>query len=208
MTLFAGTILPYGGSSAPSGFLFCFGQAVSRSTYADLFAVIGTTFGAGDGSTTFNIPDLRGRIPAGQDDMGGTAANRLTGQPGGVDGDMLGAAGGDETHSLTIVEMPSHPHSGTTDSSGTHTHPVSGESPQNNSAVGPINAGYTGTSVSRDTDSAGSHTHTFTTDATGGDGSHNNVQQTLIVTYIIATEDSGGGGISMANVKTIASLRG
>ena len=54
-----GAIMPYGGTTAPDGFLLCQGQAVSRTTYAELFAVIGTSFGAGDGSTTFNVPDLR-----------------------------------------------------------------------------------------------------------------------------------------------------
>jgi hypothetical protein len=56
----SGMILPFGGATAPDGFLDCDGSAVSRTTYADLFAAIGTTWGAGDGSTTFNLPDLRG----------------------------------------------------------------------------------------------------------------------------------------------------
>lgn len=72
----AGTILAYGGATAPSGFLLCYGQAVSRSTYSDLFAIVGTVFGTGNGTTTFNLPDLRGRVPVGNDAMGGTAANR------------------------------------------------------------------------------------------------------------------------------------
>ena len=54
-----GTILPHGSSTAPTGFLSCDGSAVSRTTYADLFAVIGTTWGTGNGSSTFNVPDLR-----------------------------------------------------------------------------------------------------------------------------------------------------
>lgn len=73
----AGVMLPYGGSTAPTGFLLCYGQPVSRSTYSDLFSAIGTTYGAGDGSTTFNLPDARGRVLAGKDDMGGTAAGVL-----------------------------------------------------------------------------------------------------------------------------------
>lgn len=72
-----GSMMAYAGSSAPSGWLLCAGQAVSRTTYAALFSAISTAYGAGDGSTTFNLPDLRGRIPAGKDDMNGTAANRL-----------------------------------------------------------------------------------------------------------------------------------
>ena len=72
-----GSMMAYAGSSAPSGWLLCAGQAVSRTTYAALFSAISTAYGTGDGTTTFNLPDLRGRIPAGKDDMGGTAANRL-----------------------------------------------------------------------------------------------------------------------------------
>lgn len=73
-----GTVLPFAGSTAPTGWLLCYGQAISRTTYANLFAVIGTTYGVGDGSTTFNLPDLRGRIAAGKDNMGGSAAGVLT----------------------------------------------------------------------------------------------------------------------------------
>lgn len=72
-----GTILPYGGASSPnSSWLLCYGQAVSRSTYSSLYAILGDVYGVGDGSTTFNLPDLRGRVPVGNDAMGGTAANR------------------------------------------------------------------------------------------------------------------------------------
>lgn len=73
-----GTVLPFAGSLAPEGWLLCYGQAVSRAVYPHLFDKIGTTFGAGDGSTTFNVPDLRGRVAAGKGDMGGTATNVLT----------------------------------------------------------------------------------------------------------------------------------
>lgn len=69
--------LPWPGPTAPPGWIFCFGQAVSRTTYAALFANIGTIWGAGDGSTTFNVPDFRGRAAFGKDDMGGTAAGIL-----------------------------------------------------------------------------------------------------------------------------------
>jgi microcystin-dependent protein len=102
-----GEVAAYAGATAPSGWLLCFGQAISRTTYAALFALVGTTYGAGDGSTTFNVPDLRGRVVAGQDDMGGTSANRLTGASGGVDGDVLGGTGGAEQHTLTMPELPS-----------------------------------------------------------------------------------------------------
>lgn len=73
-----GIIFDYAGATAPNGFLLCYGQAVSRTTYAALFAVIGVAFGAGDGSTTFNVPDLRGYVAAGVGNMGGTASGRLS----------------------------------------------------------------------------------------------------------------------------------
>lgn len=106
-----GSVVDYCGTAAPSGYLFCYGQAVSRTvTYAALFSAIGTTFGTGDGSTTFNLPDFRGRIAAGKDNMGGTSANRLTGITGSVDGDVLGAVGGEEGHALTSAENAAHTH--------------------------------------------------------------------------------------------------
>ena len=112
----AGAIADFAGGSAPTGWLLCFGQAVSRSTYAALFGVIGTTYGAGDGSTTFNLPDLRGRVTAGKDDMGGTDAERLTDSGAGhsgIDGTVLGAAGGSDRHLLTANEsgLRAHSHS-------------------------------------------------------------------------------------------------
>ena len=120
----SGTPVAFAGSAAPNGFLLCGGQAVSRTTYAVLFAVIGTTYGTGDGSTTFNLPDLRGRLPAGVDNMGGTAANRLTSGGSGIAGTTLGASGGEETHTLATAEMPSHTHavSGNTGAGTAHHH--------------------------------------------------------------------------------------
>lgn len=109
-----GMIFPFGGDSAPTGYLMCYGQAVSRTTYAALFAVIGTKFGEGDGSTTFNIPDLRGRGIIGPDNMGGSAAGRVTGV---TDGDSGGSESIDlehlhttGDHTLTIEEIPPHTH--------------------------------------------------------------------------------------------------
>jgi microcystin-dependent protein len=90
----AGVMLPYGGTSAPSGWLLCAGQQVNRVTYAALFTAIGVAFGVGDGSTTFNVPDLRGRVAAGLDNMGGSAAGRLTSQTVAPNGNTLGANGG------------------------------------------------------------------------------------------------------------------
>ena len=153
-----GTVLDYGGTSAPSGFLLCYGQAVSRTTYALLFAAISTTYGVGDGSTTFNLPDVRGRVVAGKDNMGGSSADRLTNQTGGLNGDTLGATGGSETHTLTTAQMPAH----------THTIGMSGSS----GATSPAAPG------------AGAPT-TYNSGSAGGDGAHNNVQPTIIFNKII-----------------------
>ena len=70
-----GSIIPYGGTTAPDGFLLCQGQSVSRTTYAELFKVIGTSFGSGDGSTTFNVPDLRETVPVGTGTRGSGVAD-------------------------------------------------------------------------------------------------------------------------------------
>lgn len=88
-----GSIVAYAGSSAPTGWVLCDGAALSRTTYATLFAAVSTNFGTGDGSTTFNVPDLRGRVLVGKDDMGGVAANRVTTGNEGLDGGTLAAAG-------------------------------------------------------------------------------------------------------------------
>jgi microcystin-dependent protein len=122
----AGTVVPYAGITAPTGWALCYGQALSRSLYSNLFSIVATTYGAGDGSTTFNLPDLRGRLIYGKDDMGGVAANTII-TAYGIDGSALGAGGGSQNRTLSIAEIPSHSHSvnltGTTDTSGTHTHP-------------------------------------------------------------------------------------
>ena len=96
-TLPIGSIVPYGTTTAPTNWLVCDGSAVSRTTYANLFAVIGTSFGSGDGSTTFNLPNLKGRVAVGQD----TSDTSF---------DTMGETGGEKTHTLTIDEMPSHKH--------------------------------------------------------------------------------------------------
>lgn len=164
----AGMVMPYAGSAAPSGWLLAYGQDVSRTTYSGLFSAIGTTYGSGDGSTTFTLPDLRGRVVAGQDDMGSTSANRLTNQSGGLDGDTLGATGGSETHTLTEAELAAHSHS-----LGTNGRVQVGN--DNGEA-------YSGKWVS----GSGS-TITYSTQDTGSDAAHNNVQPTIILNYIIKT---------------------
>ena len=95
-----GTVSAFAGSAAPTDYLLCDGTVVSRTTYATLFSVISTTYGAGDGSTTFKLPDLRGRVVAG---MGGSL---LSGT------DAVADVGGAKDHTLSINEMPAHDHGG------------------------------------------------------------------------------------------------
>jgi microcystin-dependent protein len=111
-----GTIWSYAGSTAPTGWLLCYGQAISRTTYAALFSAISTTYGAGDGSTTFNVPDCRGRALIGLDNLGGSAASRVAAAT------SLGQAAGAETHKHT---GPSHTHSYTDVVAHTHSYTAS-----------------------------------------------------------------------------------
>lgn len=103
-----GCILPYSGAtaSAPSGFAFCNGQAVNRTTFTELYNLIGEQYGAGNGTTTFNLPDLRGRSVSGRDNMGGTAANRVTTAGSGINGVALGANGGSQSFT-NIIQVSS-----------------------------------------------------------------------------------------------------
>jgi microcystin-dependent protein len=92
-SILTGSIIMYGSGSIPTGYLECTGQAVSRSTYADLFAVISTTFGVGDGTTTFNVPDLRDNFPVGKS---GTKA--------------LATKAGSNTVTLATTNLATHSH--------------------------------------------------------------------------------------------------
>lgn len=159
----AGMVIPYAGITAPSGWLFCYGQTLLRADYADLFTAIADTYGSTD-STNFLLPDLRGRVIAGQDDMGGVSSDRLTNQTGGLDGDTLGATGGTETHTLALTELPD-------------SYYWNNNLPSVDDNVDRY-AGINYTPRVADTT-----THT----TQGGGNAHNNVQPTLILNYLIKT---------------------
>lgn len=187
----AGVIQKFAGSTAPAGYLLCNGEAVSRTTYAALFAVIGTTYGAGDGSTTFNLPDLRGRTAIG------------AGAGTGLSSRTLAATGGAETHTLTVDQLPAHNHGGSTNSTGAHTHgitdpghshsltsmasgggnyidhDVAGSASNPLSYPSSIGTSTTGISIS----SNGTHSHTISSQ--GGGQAHNIMQPFLVLNYII-----------------------
>lgn len=97
----SGMMVDFGGTSAPTGWLLCDGSAVSRATYAALFAAIGTTWGAGNGTTTFNIPDMTRRVSLGS---GGTATSPA------FTGTTPGSTGGEETHQQLVGEVGAHHH--------------------------------------------------------------------------------------------------
>jgi microcystin-dependent protein len=165
----SGTVLDFAGPVAPVGFLLCDGAAVSRSTYSDLFASIGTIWGVGDGSTTFNLPNLNGRTTIGSGtyvDIVDSTITRSIAQ-------TLGAA----SHILTTPQMPSHNHT-----QNPHEHFVSqGVSNLNNG--GPYDdAGFVFTGSEVATTST-----TATNVATGGGLSHNNMQPSTVMLKMIKT---------------------
>ena len=174
-----GVVVPFAGSTSPAGWELCYGQAISRTTYAGLFATISTTYGSGDGSTTFNVPDLRGRAVGGKDDMGGTAASRLTSTVL-TASNTLGATGGTQTHTLTSAEMPSHTHT-----QDAHSHAVQRSNQAATSLGSDASALYTPQANTGSPTYFSTQNATATNQNTGGGGAHLNTQPTIILNYII-----------------------
>ena len=157
-----GIVLPYGASASPTGYLLCNGAAVSRSTYSSLFAVVSSLYGNGDGSSTFNVPDLRGRFIAGWD-VSATASSVLTSVTAGmVINTTMANTGGVQAVTLAVAQTPSHNHL-----VGSNQYSI-GDDAGNNL--------QSGTSVA-----------SVSTTSTGGGGAHSNIPPTMILNYIIKT---------------------
>ena len=154
-----GVIMPYAGIESPEGWILCAGQEVSRIEFSILYETIGELYGSGDNETTFNLPDLRGRMPLGRDNMTGTSSDRVINEAA----DNLGGYSGAENHILSVNEMPSHNH----DILQSH-----GWGPHTGQAItdpGSPNMNSTSTSILN----------------TGGNQPHNNMPPYLTLNYII-----------------------
>ena len=159
-----GTVIDFAGLHAqlPAGYLVCDGAAVSRTTYAALFAAIGVVWGVGDNSTTFNVPMLARRTTIG---WGGSSQFPPA--------TAVGSVGGTEGHPLSVAEMPSHSHGGATAVQST---PLWGN------FTGSVNIQIAG---GTNHDGQGSHAHAIS--AEGGSGQHNNIQPSAVMLKIIKT---------------------
>lgn len=161
----SGIIIQGAQPSAPAGYLPCDGLAVNRAEFATLFAIIGISYGPGNGFSTFNVPDLRGRTPAGK----GAA-------------ESIGDSHGEEAVKLANSEVPTHGHSIEGDS---HTH----QKPDGNDVGIDAIFANPGSSVSQDIDFGPTESSTtgMTIDSSGGDGEHNNMQPSIVINWFIKT---------------------
>lgn len=162
MLMPVGVVLPYVSSSAPNGWLNCEGQELYRGDYPALFAVIGTTYGAGNGTTTFRIPNLSGRVVVGQGSGSGLTAR------------SMGATGGAETHTLTSEEMPSHSH--TSNAVGGTLGLMTADG--NNTAGGGLDASAVEPNLY-------ASPAALSIDSVGDGDAHNNMQPFAVLNYII-----------------------
>ncbi len=171
----SGSITMFAGAAAPTGWILCFGQEISQATFAALFAVIGTTYNTGgEGAGNFRVPDLRGRVVAGLDNMGGgppvgrLAAPQITGGA-----TTSGQTGGEQTHTLLNAEAPAHAHGGVTTSNNSLTVTKNPATTTGNQFVSDVGSG------------PGVSLPALTIASDGGGGAHNNVQPTMVMSYII-----------------------
>lgn len=175
-----GSLMPYAGSSAPTGWLLCDGSAVSQTTYSALYAVISTTYNtSGEGAGNFRLPNLKGKTIVGRDS---------------ADSDFndLGETRGTKTHALTTSEIPAHNHS-VTDPGHSHGASINAQYKLYNSGLSPYQAldqvtSYNDFSTpSSPGITVSSNTTGITIGNTGGGGSHNNIQPSIVLNYIIKT---------------------
>lgn len=178
-TLPIGSITAYGKETAPTNWLICDGSAVSRTSYADLFAVIGTKYGEGDGNTTFNLPNLKGRVPVGLDGND-------------TDFNTIGKTGGEKNHTLTITEMPSHDHGEVFPSKYGFEYPLLTKNGKGISKNGIMPLLET----EEITD------HQALTDTTGNSQPHNNLQPYEVNNFIIKAFQSAGVIAEVVNTQT------
>lgn len=177
----AGTVVVWTSDVVPTNWLICDGSAISRTTYASLFAAIGVKYGAGDGSTTFNIPNLKGRVPAGKDASQTEFAS-------------LALTGGEKTHLLTAAEsgLPAHNHiqgdAGINSNAGYGVAPSSG--------AGNINS-QSGTNTAN-------HPYTSTSTAANATSAHNILQPYEVVNFIIKTSNGDVAGDSQLTTRVSA----
>jgi microcystin-dependent protein len=175
----SGSIVAFAGSVVPSGWLLCNGQAVSRSSFFGLFASLGTAWGSGDGSTTFNVPDLRGRTVIGA----GTGTGLST--------RVLATTLGEENHTLSQAEMPAHDHSTlTTAETANHTHSAAGanyflgQSGSPSLFLSETGSPFLGVvPVFNTSTESGPHQHTIPT--AGSNGAHNTIQPSSVANWIV-----------------------
>lgn len=232
----AGLVAHFARSTAPAGWLKANGAAVSRTAYADLFAVIGTMFGAGDGFATFNLPDLRGEFIRGWDNGRGVDGGRALGSwqdsnnkshtHTGSSGDAgnhthtgTATSGGDHTHSATSGAAGTHNHTGTTSTTGNHNHSIPSNQDDGSGNNWVEDAAGTRTARSVYTGYAGDHAHTFTTSTvgnhthsvsvgTGGAHTHTlSINGAGTHSHTITINTSGGSEARPRNVALLACIK-
>ena len=175
------TIVPWSSASVPTGFLECNGQAVSRSTYADLFAIVATTYGTGDGSSTFNVPDLQDNVAVGKSN------NKSLASTGGANTVAVAASGnvGGSTANATLstpqIASHSHPVNPTLRNPGSDSPNAQGISNVQAQGAGPFSFG-TGS-----TGSGGGHSHNMSANFSGDTANPSVLQPYLTIIYIIKT---------------------